>query len=91
MDWPKEFDARGLANQSWRDREDGVNFEEMKRLHDEALTKGEEAWGEKDGRTATYAGTGVGLIKEVKGAGDIVKEIRDGVRGILRTAQGVKT
>lgn len=86
-DWPEGFDARGLANQSWRDHEAGMPFDENRRLHMEALERGGEAWGEESGRTATYAGTGVGLIKEVRGAGEIVREMRDGIGGVLRNAQ----
>jgi nitronate monooxygenase len=85
MDWPKAFDARGIINQSWRDHEEGVPFEQTKRLHDEAL-KLDKAWG-FEGRTATYAGTGIGLVKEVKGAGEIIKEVRNGFEDVLKVVQ----
>lgn len=84
MDWPEPFDARGIINQSWRDFESGLPFEKAKLLHDEAMNLG-KAWG-ADGRTATYAGTGVGLVKEVKGAGDIIKQVRDGCESILKSS-----
>jgi len=74
--WPAPFDARGIANQSWRDHQAGMSFEQNKALHDEAIKRGEEAWGE-NGRTATYAGTGIGLVREVKPAREIVTEIRE--------------
>jgi nitronate monooxygenase len=35
---------------------------------------------------ATYAGTGIGLVKEVKGAGEIVDEVRDGLRKVFRVS-----
>jgi len=76
--WPSPFDARGLINQSWRDHKAGMSFEKNKTLHDEAIKRGEEAWGES-GRTATYAGTGIGLVKKVQPAGEIVTEIRNGI------------
>lgn len=85
MDWPAGFDARGLINGSWRDHVGGMAFEENKALHEDAMKKGEHAWGES-GRTATYAGTNVGLIKDVQPAGDIVQSIRDGLGGVLRHA-----
>lgn len=89
--WPPEFDARGLKNASWRDREAGVDFKTIKESHAEAVKKGSEAWGAKDGRTATYAGTNVGLIKDVKSAGDIVVSIREGTSAILsRAAESTK-
>jgi nitronate monooxygenase len=86
--WPEGFDARGLINQSWRDHEAGLAFEKNKELHVEAMKKGSEAWGEQ-GRAATYAGTGVGLIKEVKSAGEIVQEIRKGVKNVLERSQSI--
>ncbi|KAF2103873.1 dehydrogenase [Rhizodiscina lignyota] len=86
-DWPAPFDARGLINQSWRDHEAGVAFEKNKSLHDELLKKdgGKGAWGEQ-GRTATYAGTGIGLVRSVKPAGEVVEEVRAGVDKILEMA-----
>lgn len=59
-------------------------FEQAKLLHDEAMKLG-KAWG-SDGRTATYAGTGVGLVNEVKGAGEIIKQVRDGCESILKSS-----
>jgi nitronate monooxygenase len=85
MDWPEAFDARGIINQSWRDHEEGAPFEQTKRLHDEAL-KLDKAWG-FEGRTATYAGTGIGLVKEVKGAGEIINEVRNGFKDVLKFVQ----
>jgi nitronate monooxygenase len=85
MDWPEPFDARGIINQSWRDQDKGVPFEQTKKLHDEAL-KLDKAWG-FDGRTATYAGTGIGLVKEIKGAREIIKEVRDGFKDVLKATQ----
>ena len=90
FDWPSEYDARGLVNASWRDFESGVDFGELQRRHEEVKEKGreeEEAWGEKRGRVATYAGTGVGLVREVKGAGEIVEEVREGVRRVLESVR----
>jgi nitronate monooxygenase len=82
-DWPAAYDARGLINASWRDHIAGLPFEQNKQLHDQAVQTGEGAWGEKDGRTATYAGTNVGLVKELKPAAKVVKEIRESSKTIL--------
>jgi nitronate monooxygenase len=35
---------------------------------------------------ATFAGTGIGLVREVKGAGEIVSEVRDGIRKVIRAS-----
>jgi nitronate monooxygenase len=81
--WPEQYDARGLINASWRDHMAGMSFEQNKELHNKAVENGESAWGEEEGRTATYAGTVVGLVKEVKPAARIVKEIRETSKTIL--------
>ena len=73
--WPKKYNARGVLNQSYYDHHAGVSFEENKKLHDEALRQGDAGWG-ANGRVTTYAGTGVGLIKAVMEAGDIVREVQ---------------
>jgi len=83
--WPAGWDARGLINESWRDHEKGVEFERNQELYAEAARKGEEGWGD-GGRMATYAGTGIGLVKEVKAAGEIVAEVRDGIRKVIRAS-----
>jgi nitronate monooxygenase len=85
MNWPKGWDARGLVNESWRDHERGVEFERNRELYKEAVGKGEQGWGDQ-GRMATYAGTGIGLVREVKGAGEIVEEVRSGIGKVLRIA-----
>ena len=72
--WPKSYNARGILNQSFHDSKT-LSFEENKRMYDDAVEKGDLGWG-VEGRMTTYAGTGVGLIKEVKKAGDIVREIQ---------------
>jgi nitronate monooxygenase len=84
--WPAGWDARGLINESWRDHERGLEFEKNAELYAEAAKKGEEGWGER-GRMATYAGTGVGLVREVKGAGEIVEEVRSGIQRLIRVQE----
>ncbi|KAL1921212.1 uncharacterized protein VTP21DRAFT_10928 [Calcarisporiella thermophila] len=66
QNWPKEYDGRAVRNEATR----GVcSIEELKKGY---------AIAEKDGditRAVTWAGTGVGLIKEILPAGDIVQNI----------------
>lgn len=63
-------------------------FEELKKRHDEVFKKGDEVWG-PEGRTATYAGAGVGLVKKVMGVGEIVEEVRSEAREIITALQGL--
>ncbi|KAF2137028.1 uncharacterized protein K452DRAFT_279202 [Aplosporella prunicola CBS 121167] len=86
--WPAAYSPRVLVNRSWVEAErEGVEFEEVKRRHDELRAKGgadsEEAWG-REGRLGVYAGMGVGLVGEVRGAGEIVVAVREEARTLAR-------
>lgn len=91
-DWPPQYGGRGVVNASYVDAvEKGLDVEENKKLYEKALSKGDEGWAEDAGRLTTYAGTGVGLVKEVMSAGDITREVRDGaVEVLMRLGQGIK-
>ncbi|KAK3677632.1 hypothetical protein LTR78_002482 [Recurvomyces mirabilis] len=81
--WPERYGGRGVLNQSWRDAEKGMRFEENKKKYESAEREGEDqGWGE-EGRMTTYAGVGVGLIREVKPAAEVVEEVREGCRKVL--------
>lgn len=84
--WPEEFSPRTIINKSYQEYQDGKPFDELKTLHDEALKAGDAGWG-PEGRLATYAGAGVGLIRDVRGAGEIVSGVRDGAVNILKELQ----
>jgi nitronate monooxygenase len=56
-------------------------------IYEEAMMMGDEGWG-VEGRLTTYAGTGIGLVKEVKSAEEIVREVRDGTRDVLGKLSG---
>lgn len=80
--FPAEWEPRGLINRSWEEWEEGVSFDELKKRHDEALKEG-RGHGE-EGRTATYAGAGIGLVKKIEGAAVIVEETRQEARMITK-------
>ncbi|KAG4436244.1 hypothetical protein IFR05_008263 [Cadophora sp. M221] len=78
--WPESYNARGVLNQSFWDSQKGMAEEENVKLYEEAVKMGDEGWGQ-NGRMTTYAGTGVGLVKKVMPAGDVVKEVlRDSLK-----------
>lgn len=84
--WPEEWAPRGVLNRSWDEHSQGVNFEELRKRHDECVaTQGDAAWG-PEGRTATYAGASVGLVRSVSPGGEIVKNVRGEAREILTAA-----
>jgi nitronate monooxygenase len=82
-DWPARYGGRSVLNESWHDAAKGMSFEENKKLHDEAIKKGDEGWG-KNARLTTYAGTGVGLMKDVKPAADVTREVREHAVRIMK-------
>ena len=81
--WPQRYNGRGIINQSLRDHEAGMPFEDNKKMYDEAMKIGDAGWG-LSGRITTYAGTGVGLVKQVMSAGDIVKEVQAEAQAVLK-------
>lgn len=81
--WPKGYNARGVINKSFRDFEAGMDFEENERLYAEAMKLGDESWHQENGRITTYAGTGVGLVKDIVPAGQIVKDVLTEVNGLV--------
>lgn len=95
LGWPETYGGRGVTNLSWEDSKKGMSIENNKKLYEEAIKKGVQGWGftdrvgeryegeVKDGRMTTYAGTGVGLVKKIQRADEIIREVRDGVSGAL--------
>lgn len=80
--WPERYNGRGIVNRSYVDAvEGGMDDEENRRLYAEELKVGDRGWN-ADGRLTTYAGTGVGLVREALPAADIVD-------GVLREARDV--
>ncbi|KAF2846085.1 inosine monophosphate dehydrogenase [Plenodomus tracheiphilus IPT5] len=75
--WPEMYDGRSLVVRSHKDFVDGVALEEIQRLCGGAV--GENSKGFDTGlagRAAIWAGTGVGLVKDVVGAEEIVGRVR---------------
>lgn len=86
--WPEPFSPRIVTNRHWEDYVAGIPFDELRRLHGEAQAKGDAGWG-PEGRLATYAGAGVGLVGEVLDAGEVVEKVRDDAAQRVRKAQDV--
>lgn len=80
--WPAWYDGRAIRNKGHEDEEEGMVDEENVRLYKDEVLRGDDAWG-AHGRMVTYAGTGVGLLRSMQPAGDIVQEVRRDARRIL--------
>ncbi|PLB36692.1 nitronate monooxygenase [Aspergillus candidus] len=82
--WPQRYDGRGVINRSYVDAvEGGMSAVENQRLYVSELEKGDAGWG-PDGRLTTYAGTGVGLVREALPAGEVVRSVRLGAIDIVK-------
>ena len=82
--WPQLYDGRSLVVRSYKDHVDGMELEEIQRLHKEAVKTEDKGYGTGlQGRAAIWAGTGVGLVKEVSCAKDIVEQARQQAKVIL--------
>lgn len=81
--WPEVYNGRAVANQGHVDEERGMSDQENVAKYKEELKQGDAAWGEH-GRMVAYAGTGVGLIHEVKSAAEIVDEVRGSAKEAVR-------
>ncbi|KAL3437984.1 hypothetical protein BDV09DRAFT_161475 [Aspergillus tetrazonus] len=87
LSWPSRYDGRGVINQTYIDAvERGMSDEENKALYEEELKKGDSGWG-PNARLTTYAGTGLGLVREILPAADIVANV---IREAESTLQGLK-
>ncbi|KAI9728958.1 MAG: hypothetical protein M1828_000043 [Chrysothrix sp. TS-e1954] len=72
--WPARFNGRSVINRSYEDSLAGVEHHENKSMYEQAIDH-PQGWG-PEGRLTTYAGTAVGLVREVRSAADITNEIR---------------
>lgn len=83
--WAQTHNGRGIVNKTYTDAMSGMEDADNKRLYEAEMQKGDEGWGIQ-ARLCTYAGSAVGLVREVKGAGAIVEEVREGARVLLGNA-----
>lgn len=82
--WPQGYDGRSLTVRSYREFGEGVGIEEVRSRYKEAVGEGDRGFKTGlEGRAAIWAGTGVGLVREVRGAGEIVGCVREEARGRL--------
>ena len=84
--WPVAYDGRSIRTNSYLDHANGVSIDDIRKLHKQALSGEDLGWGETN-RAAVWAGTGVGLVKKVEPAADIVEEIRTEARKALDAAR----
>lgn len=80
--WPVDYDGRSLVTDSYTDHINGLKIDDIRNRHTEALKEKDMGWGESN-RATVWAGTGVGLVKAVQQAAEIVEEVRRDVVEVL--------
>ncbi|KAK3715239.1 hypothetical protein LTR37_007206 [Vermiconidia calcicola] len=82
--WPVAYDGRSIVMESFEEHESGVDIEEIRRKHNEAVKAEDAGLGvDGKGKAAIWAGTAVGIVKKVQPAGEIVEEVRNAARKAL--------
>jgi len=79
LSWPKGVDGRALYNATVKDLDNGVDISEVKAKFSKGVTEGDPD------RILVWAGTGVGLMSEIKPASDVVREIHQDIIKRLNT------
>lgn len=84
LDWPERYNGRGVINQTYIDSvKAGLGDSEIRYLYSKEADKGDDGWG-PHGRMTTYAGTGVGLVKEILTAEQIFNKTLSETNVLLR-------
>ncbi|MCJ1328216.1 hypothetical protein MMC10_004892 [Thelotrema lepadinum] len=85
--FPAGYDGRALVNRTLEDQQEGVPQTELEEKYTKALKEKDTSDGYgAEGRLVEYAGTGVGLIKEVKSGSEISREVRKDMGTALEKA-----
>lgn len=85
--WPVLFDGRGIVTDSYTDHANGMGIEEVRRLYKEAVEGEGKGFADGNRRATVWAGTGVGLVRKIQPAGEIVEEVREAAREALQGAK----
>ncbi|GAB1734255.1 hypothetical protein NU195Hw_g3207t1 [Hortaea werneckii] len=88
--WPEEYDGRSLVMESWRDRLNGVNLDEIRKSHAEAVKAEDQGYAVNGkGRAAIWAGSGVGMVRKEQLAAEILEEVRREIGEAFQKARTV--
>lgn len=84
--WPGGYDGRAVVAQSYKDHVGGMKVEELRELYKRAKVEETQGYGPDNRRAAIWAGTGVGLVNEVRPAKVIIEESRRDAKKVLQKA-----
>lgn len=87
--WPVVYDGRSIRTASFHDYASGVDIDEIRRRHAEAIKTDSAGFGADDtkSRAAMWASTAVGLVRNEQRAAEIVEEVRMGILAALEAAK----
>ena len=86
--WPNAYDGRSIVMESYEAHVSGTDIEEIRKLHNEAAKEDHAGYGTHGkGKAAMWAGTGVGLVKKVQPAGEIVEEVRTAALKVIEATK----
>ncbi|KAK8059994.1 2-nitropropane dioxygenase [Apiospora saccharicola] len=80
--WSKLYAGRTILHSGLADIENGVPVERVNESFMKAVAEGDET------RMITFSGTGVGLVRSSKPAGEIVQEVRDEALAVIARLKG---
>lgn len=83
--WPSGYDGRAITSASYKDHKSGISIAEIQKRYADVAEEPHRGYG-GEVRASVWAGTGVGLVTEVKAAGDILREVRESARTYLQAA-----
>ncbi|KAJ5096726.1 2-nitropropane dioxygenase precursor [Penicillium angulare] len=84
--WPDLYDGRCLRNACYDDVQNGLSIDQMRvRLYNNIYKNQNEEVDAKD-VSSFWAGSGVGMVKKLERAGDIVEDTRNDTRNRLANA-----
>ncbi|KAK9494192.1 nitronate monooxygenase [Lipomyces doorenjongii] len=84
--WPIAYDGRCLRNKVYEEHQKGIAVDRIRAWHYGAMREGGTEPLEARDVVGIWAGTGVGLVKTLANAGDIVREVREDTKTRLSTA-----
>lgn len=86
--WPNAYDGRSIVMESYEAHVSGADIEEIRKMHNEAVKADDAGYGTHGkGKAAMWAGTGVGLVKKVQPAAEIVEEVRSAALKAIEAAK----
>ncbi|RAH71267.1 NAD(P)H-dependent flavin oxidoreductase [Aspergillus aculeatinus CBS 121060] len=87
--WPQMYDGRSLTNRWYEMEQQGVGIEEIRAELQRDLGRLRETEGAFRDTKSLWAGSGVGLVKKIEKAAEIVEEVREDAKKRLQAGSAL--